>query len=120
MYELSIKDSIAAAHYLREYKGKCEALHGHTYQIEITIVSPELGSLGMVHDFTELKSKLKDFLSELDHKCLNDLEFFKENNPTTELIAKYVYDSYSKLIDPLKVKKVQVWESDTSSVTYYK
>jgi 6-pyruvoyltetrahydropterin/6-carboxytetrahydropterin synthase len=119
MYELVIKDNIAAAHFLREYKGKCETLHGHTYHVEAVIASGLLNSLGMVADFTELKKKLHEFLSELDHVCLNELDFFKVNNPTTENLARYIYEQYGKLIAPLKVCRVRVWESDSSSVIYY-
>ncbi|HNV24070.1 MAG TPA: 6-carboxytetrahydropterin synthase QueD [Candidatus Omnitrophota bacterium] len=119
MYELVIKDAIAAAHFLREYKGKCETLHGHTYHVEITINGTHLNSLGMVADFTELKKKLHDFLSTLDHVCLNELDFFKINNPTTENLARYIYEQFGKIIAPLSVGKVRVWESDTSSVIYY-
>ncbi|MBF0522538.1 MAG: 6-carboxytetrahydropterin synthase QueD [Candidatus Omnitrophica bacterium] len=120
MYELVIKDHIAAAHFLREYKGKCESLHGHTYHVEVVIAAQILNNLGMVADFTELKKKLNEFLSGLDHVCLNELEFFKANNPTTENLARYIYDEYAKIISPLKVSRVRVWESDSSSVIYYK
>ena len=119
MFELSIKDHIASAHYLRGYEGKCKNLHGHTWKIEVTIVSDQLDEIGMVADFAILKKQLKEFLMNIDHVCLNDLPYFKEVNPTTENIAKYIYTKFPETIAPLKVKSVQVWESDTASVTYY-
>ncbi len=90
MYELSIKGDIAAAHFLRGYEGKCKDLHGHTWHVEVAIVSDQLDKVGMVADFAVLKKQLKEFLMGLDHVCLNDLPFFKSVNPSTENIAKYI------------------------------
>ncbi len=109
---------MASAHFLRGYEGKCKNMHGHTWKIEVFIINDQLDSLGMVADFGILKTKLNDFIANLDHAALNDLEYFQVNNPTTENIAKYIYVQYSQIIHPLQVSKVQVWESDSSSVTY--
>ena len=119
MFELSIKGDIASAHFLRGYEGKCKDLHGHTWKIEVVIVSDQLDAIGMVADFAVLKKQLKEFLKVIDHVCLNDLPHFKEVNPTTENIAQYIYTHFSKDIKPLKIKHVQVWESELASVTYY-
>ncbi|HLF18329.1 MAG TPA: 6-carboxytetrahydropterin synthase QueD [Candidatus Omnitrophota bacterium] len=119
MFELSVCDHIASAHFLPGYEGPCKNLHGHTWKIEVTVLSGSLDKIGMVIDFQDIKKKLKAFLKPLDHVCLNDLEYFKRDNPTTENIAKYVYKHFAKEIVPLKISKVRVWESDTSSVTYY-
>ena len=118
MFELCVRDHIAAAHFLRNYEGKCKNLHGHTWKIAIYIKSHQLNSVGMVVDFIDVKTNLKNFLTHLDHVCLNDLSYFKEVNPTTENLAKYVYVNFSKMISPLRLTKVEVWESDTSSITY--
>lgn len=119
MFELCIKGDIASAHFLPGYEGKCKDLHGHTWQIEVFIVNDKLDKVGLVADFAILKKQLKDFLSTIDHICLNDLPYFKKVNPSTENIAKYVYDNFGKVIAPLKLSKVCVWESETASVTYY-
>ena len=119
MFEISIKETIASAHFLRGYEGKCKNLHGHTWQIEVTIMADRLDAIGMVADFLVLKKQLKEFLVQIDHVCLNDLTFFKDANPTTENIAKYIYQNFGKIVTPLRIKKVQVWESKVSSVTYY-
>ncbi len=119
MFELSIRGDIAAAHFLRNYEGKCKNLHGHTWQIEIFIKGDQLDDIGMVVDFRILKKKLKSFLGTIDHICLNDLPYFQEFNPTTEHIAKYIYEGFGKEITPLKVSKVKVWESNVTCVTYY-
>ena len=94
-------------------------MHGHTWKIEVTVISPALDRLGFVVDFQEIKKKLKDFLIPLDHVCLNDIDFFKKQNPTTENIAKYIFQEFSKVIQPLKLKHLKVWESETSSVVYF-
>lgn len=119
MFELSVKSHIASAHFLKGYEGRCNDLHGHTWQIEVVVVSDRLDTIGMVADFAVLKRQLKEFLMPIDHVCLNDLGYFQENNPTTENIAKYIYEHFGKTIAPLKIKRVQVWESETSSVVYY-
>ena len=119
MYELKIKSHIASAHFLKGYQGRCKDLHGHTWYIEVVLASEELDPIGMVADFAVIKKQLNEFLSPLDHVCLNDLEHFQRNNPTTENIAKYVYRNFAKVVAPLQVKRVQVWESETSSVVYY-
>ncbi len=119
MYELMVKADIASAHFLRGYEGPCKNLHGHTWKIEIKAVSDQLNDIGMVVDFRELKMKLKKFLEHLDHVCLNDIGYFKEVNPTAENIAKYIYQNFQNEISPVKLSSVKVFESDSSSVTYY-
>ncbi|VAX36509.1 6-carboxy-5,6,7,8-tetrahydropterin synthase [hydrothermal vent metagenome] len=119
MFELSIRGDIAAAHFLRKYEGKCKNLHGHTWQIEVFIMGDQLDEVGMVVDFRILKKKLKVFLGTIDHICLNDLPYFQKVNPTTENLAKYIYENFSREVAPLKVSKVKAWESDVTCVTYY-
>ena len=119
MYELSITGDMAAAHFIEGHEGKCKNLHGHTWKIEVTVISEKLNDIGMVADFAVLKKKLRGTLNETDHVCLNDLPFFKGAPPTTENIARYIYQNFSAAIGPLDLKRVRVWESDTSSVTYY-
>ena len=119
MYEIAIKGHLASAHYLPGYEGPCKNLHGHTWMVEVVIAGERLDNVGMVADFAVLKSKLRDFLSALDHVCLNDLAYFKKVNPTTENIARYIYQNFANVISPLKIRKVQVWESDSASVVYY-
>ena len=119
MFELKVKGDIASAHQLRGYEGRCKDLHGHTWKIEVTVVSDKLDAIGMVADFKVMKKLLKDVLEPIDHVYLNDLPFFKEANPTTENIAKYIYQEFAKAIRPLKLKQVEVWESDSASTIYY-
>ncbi|OGX26560.1 MAG: 6-carboxytetrahydropterin synthase QueD [Omnitrophica WOR_2 bacterium RIFCSPHIGHO2_01_FULL_48_9] len=120
MYELTIKSDFASAHFVRGYQGNCKDLHGHTWKVEVTVENDKLDAIGMVVDFKIIKQQLKDFLKNIDHVCLNDLPHFKVVNPTTENLAKYIFDEFAKVCHPLRIKKVCVWESETSDVTYYK
>ncbi len=120
MYELTVKSDFAASHLIRHHPGKCKKLHGHTWKVEVVVSGKTLNSLGMIVDFKIIKNKLNTFLDQLDHTYLNDLPPFKKRNPTTENIARFIFDGFSKQCRPLKVKKVTVWESDRTAVTYTK
>ena len=116
--------SFETGHALYGYDGKCRNVHGHSYKLYVTVIgSPITDSgnvkFGMVIDFKDMKKRLKEFLDPIDHVCLNDLDYFKKHNPTTENIAKYIYQNFKKDIEPLGIVKVRVWESESSSVTYY-
>ena len=119
MFELSIKGDFASAHSLRGYQGKCKDLHGHTWKVEVVLKSEALNQIGMVADFAKLKKDLRAFLERIDHVHLNDLPYFKDVNPTTENLAKYIYEEFPKFSSGVKIKKVTVWESDQASATYY-
>jgi 6-pyruvoyltetrahydropterin/6-carboxytetrahydropterin synthase len=116
-YNIKVEAQFSSAHNLRGYKGKCEALHGHNWRVELSIVSDKLDRIGMVADFKDLKNKLNKVLEKLDHKYLNRLAYFRKTNPTSENIAKYIYDNLKGKIAGLT--SVTVWESDNSSATYY-
>ncbi|MBF0486265.1 MAG: 6-carboxytetrahydropterin synthase QueD [Candidatus Omnitrophica bacterium] len=119
MFELTVRGDFSSAHFLRDYQGQCRNLHGHTWKVAVTICGSKLDDIGVMADFVEMKKHLKSILDTLDHACLNDLEFFKKHNPTAENIAYYIYQEYKKLIAPLKLVKVQVWESDRADVVYF-
>jgi len=119
MYELSVTENFSSAHFLRGYNGPCENLHGHTWKLEVTVASAEINDLGLVVDFREIKEKLKEFLRHLDHVSINDLPAFQKTNPTTENLARYIYEEFSKQCRDYRLVRVRVWESDACSVTYY-
>ena len=118
MYEVKVLSEFSAAHHLREYRGKCEELHGHNWKVEAVVSSATLDKAGMLIDFKELKKSLNEILADLDHKDLNNIDYFKKQNPTSEIIAKYIFDNLSKNIAGLK--RVSVWETDRSCATYEK
>jgi 6-pyruvoyltetrahydropterin/6-carboxytetrahydropterin synthase len=121
LYELTIETSFSAAHQLRGYKGRCERLHGHNWKVNIHVVSDTLNELDMVMDFHELKDMAKETISALDHSFLNDMFPFTEINPSSENVAKWIFDALKKKINsgPVRLSAVTVWESDTASATYY-
>ncbi len=121
MYEINIITTIAAAHRLRGYKGKCEEIHGHNWKVEVYIQSDKLDDLGMVMDFKVLKKKTEQFLKIYDHKYLNEVAPFDKINPSSENLARSIYKELSKKINNknCKVSKVKVWESDDASANYY-
>jgi 6-pyruvoyltetrahydropterin/6-carboxytetrahydropterin synthase len=120
MYEITVTSHFSGAHRLRYLGGKCEELHGHNWKVEVSVVSKRLGKEGVVIDFGVLKQKLGKILKSLDHTYLNDLVFFSRSEPSSENIAKYIFDRLRGELKghPGTLKKVTAWESETSSATY--
>lgn len=119
MYRLNVEDDFSSAHQLRGYKGKCENLHGHNWQVRLTVEGDELGALGMLMDFGEIKRIMREIMGRLDHKFLNELPPFDRINPTSELIAKYIAETVApELPGNVRVYAVRVWESEKCSATY--
>lgn len=121
MFEIEVELSFSSAHYLREYEGRCESLHGHNWKVKATVSGEKLNRIGVLIDFKELRQKLKEVLKELDHKNLNELPYFKKNNPTSENIACFIFEELNKKINKdLQLKKITVWETDSSSASYFR
>jgi 6-pyruvoyltetrahydropterin/6-carboxytetrahydropterin synthase len=120
MYEVSITSRFSAAHQLKEFHGGCERLHGHNWKVEVTVECPFLDDAGLVMDFRELKEHTGNVLNLLDHHFLNDLEPFRSVNPSSENIARYLFDTLSSRINNgrLKVNRVKTWESEDSCASY--
>lgn len=121
MYELTIEVGFAAAHQLRGYKGKCENMHGHNWRAQINVLAEKLNDIDIAIDFHDLKRIAQEVVAPLDHAYLNDVFPFTEKNPSSENIAKWIFDSLKKKIntDNLRVAAVTVWESETASASYY-
>jgi 6-pyruvoyltetrahydropterin/6-carboxytetrahydropterin synthase len=120
VYEISVEKHFDAAHFLRGYKGKCEAMHGHRYRVVARVRADQLDDIGLAYDFTELKRYLNDILSRFDHTCLNDAPPFDKINPSAENIAATIYDELkSKLAGaPITLACVEAWESPEQGVAY--
>ena len=116
MYEIEVFSNFSSAHRLRGYKGKCENVHGHNWRVGVTVASDKLNKIGIVRDFKDVKKRLKDVLQKLDHKNLNSLTYFKKANPTSEILAKFIYGELKK--KKLPVSSVSVWETDDSKAAY--
>jgi len=121
MFELMVETTFAAAHQLRGYKGKCEQMHGHNWKVQVHIVAQRLNEIDIAMDFHEIKDYLNEVVAPLDHSYLNDIFPFTEKNPSSENIAKWLYDSLNKKLanENAQVSAVTVWESDSASATYY-
>ena len=118
-YELKVTARFAAAHNLREFYGKCEDLHGHNWFVEVWVGADRLGQADLVMDFGVIKNHLAEVLDLLDHKYLNELPFFKENNPSSENIARFIYDNLAPMIpEPVKLLRTAAWESENACAIY--
>jgi 6-pyruvoyltetrahydropterin/6-carboxytetrahydropterin synthase len=124
MYEVTVDDTFAAGHYLRNYKGKCENPHGHNYKVRVTLQGKELDAAGLLLDFKDLKVVMKPVVDYLDHQMMNDIAPFDVVNPSAENLAKYFFDETNKHLAEqtkgrVRVKDVTIWETDTTTATYY-
>jgi 6-pyruvoyltetrahydropterin/6-carboxytetrahydropterin synthase len=124
MYQITVEDTFAAGHYLRNYHGKCENPHGHNYRVRVTLCGEELDRAGLLLDFKDLKDRIRDVVDRLDHQMINDLEPFTELNPSAENLAKYFYEATQSRLrretnGRVRVKDVTVWETETTTATYF-
>lgn len=121
MYELKIITQFAAAHRLENFYGKCEALHGHNWKVEVFLRGKQLDEAGLLMDFGVIKSRTNALLEEIDHKYLNELTAFQGQNPSSENLARYLFERLTADLnkDGVQVFRVNIWESDTSCASYY-
>ncbi len=109
-WELVVKEKFSSAHFLDHYKGKCERMHGHTFQVEVYLKVDKLDKSGIAIDFAEIKTYLKELLP--DHVVLNELFDF---SPSAENLSRYFYH---KIKEKYPVSRVMVWESETAGAAY--
>ena len=120
MFRVTITRSFSAAHVLRDIGGKCESLHGHNFRVDVTVSSRRLNDEDILIDFRVLKGWTGEILEELDHKYLNEVATFRDINPSSERVAKYIHDRLAPQVQAvnLRVACVTVWESDNARVAY--
>lgn len=120
MYQISVRQYFDAAHFLRGYKGKCESVHGHRFEVVVTIQAKDLNDIGIAYDFLELKNNLNEILSLFDHRPLNEISLFKNINPSAENIARVIYEELQAKLDkaPVMLTSVDVWESPENCARY--
>jgi|SRR5580693_5177429 6-pyruvoyltetrahydropterin/6-carboxytetrahydropterin synthase len=123
MFQVSVEETFSSGHALRGYRGKCENVHGHNYRVRVTVEGPQLDSIGLLCDFTEVKRVLREIIRGLDHQFINDLEAFRTVNPSAENLAKYFYDEVTRQLTAAlpagaRVTDTIVWETDTASAQY--
>ena len=120
MYRLNVFDYFSSAHQLKGYRGRCEAVHGHNWKVEAEVQGDVIDDVGLLMDFKHLKSILKDVIDRLDHVMLNDLEEFRNVNPSSELIARHIYRRLRTALPPgIVLASVTVWESENAKAIYY-
>ena len=119
-YQLKVVTDFASAHTLRDYPGACSRMHGHNWKVELEAVATQLDEIGMGVDFKVMKQAAREVSAELDHQYLNELEPFKEINPTAENIAAYMYKEISVRInsETIKVTALTLWETERACVRY--
>ena len=121
MFELRVVTRFAAAHRLTMVGTKCENLHGHNWKIEVYVQGQELDRGGVLVDFGIIKGHVRSLMETLDHKFLNELDYFQDGTPpSSENIARYVADGLAERLDipGIRVSRVTAWESDDASATY--
>jgi len=119
-YQLKVVTDFSSAHTLRDYPGACSRMHGHNWKVELEAVATQLDDIGMGVDFKVMKQAAREVSAELDHQYLNELEPFKEINPTAENIAAYMYKEISVRInsETIKVTALTLWETERACVRY--
>ncbi len=121
MFVVSVQAHYDSAHFLRNYKGKCERLHGHRYVVELAMARSELNEVGIAFDFVDVKRHLRELANRLDHENLNELEPFTTLEPSAENQAKYFYDEMKRRLPGEMadaILYVRVWETPTQWAQY--
>ena len=120
MFELKVINHFSAAHQLKLVAAKCENLHGHNWKIEVCVKGEKLNDACVIMDFGQIKKYVSEIMASLDHKFLNEMEWLKGANPSSEIIAmKIAHQLQEKIDDPsVKVSSVTAWESDDACATY--
>jgi len=120
MFEVSVEETFAAGHALRNYRGKCENVHGHNYRVQVTVEGEQLNSTGLLVDFADLKKLIRAVVGRLDHRFLNDVAPFDAVNPSAENMARYFYDEITSGLSGSgsRIREVKIWETDITSASY--
>jgi len=124
MFEVTVEAGFSSGHYLRNYHGRCENPHGHNYKVRVTLVGAALDATGLLLDFKMLKQVMRPVIDRIDHQMLNDLEPFTTLNPSAENLAHYFYQQTNEQLSGMtagrvRVKDCTIWETDTTSATFY-
>jgi 6-pyruvoyltetrahydropterin/6-carboxytetrahydropterin synthase len=119
MYQVSVEGHFDAAHYLRDYGGKCEKVHGHRFKVVVSLKTNKLNEIGLAYDFVELKRHLNEVITKFDHTSLNDVPPFDKINPSSENIAVTIYEQLKGCFSGgVSLSSVEVCESPQSCATY--
>jgi 6-pyruvoyltetrahydropterin/6-carboxytetrahydropterin synthase len=122
MFEVTVEQTFAAGHALRNYKGKCENLHGHNFKVQVRIEGQSLDETGMLVDFIDVKNLMRSVIDRLDHQFLNEVPPFDIKNPSAENIAEYFHSEMTGALRsaavPIRISEVRIWETEIQSASY--
>ncbi|MDQ6964290.1 MAG: 6-carboxytetrahydropterin synthase QueD [Mariprofundales bacterium] len=121
-FALSVSTGFSAAHSLRDYEGDCARLHGHNWQVKLTITAEKLNSIGIAIDYKLLKSELKAALADWDHYNLNEVSPFDVINPSSENVARVLFQRMRQRLasyDNVTVSRVEIGETCATRVCYW-
>ncbi|HVA63715.1 MAG TPA: 6-carboxytetrahydropterin synthase QueD [Terriglobales bacterium] len=122
MFEITVEETFSSGHALRGYRGKCENQHGHNYRVRVALTGPRLNSIGLLYDFKQLKTIIREETERLDHQYLNDLEPFREMNPSAENLARFLFERVREQLqhnpEGVTVRTVTVYETDITAAVY--
>ncbi|MGD1090535.1 MAG: 6-carboxytetrahydropterin synthase QueD [Bryobacteraceae bacterium] len=122
MFEVSVEQTFAAGHALRNYKGKCENVHGHNFRVQVIIEGERLDDSGLLVDFIDVKNLMRGVIDRLDHQFLNEISPFDIKNPSAENIAEYFHQEMANGLTgtpvPVRIREVKIWETDIQSASY--
>jgi 6-pyruvoyltetrahydropterin/6-carboxytetrahydropterin synthase len=122
VYEISKDFVFSAAHQIRLHGGKCERLHGHNWRVRVHVRASELDRIGMVVDFADLQRWVAEAGARFDHRHVNEVPPFDQENPTAELLARFFYRELGERLGAtggrVAVSRVEVWENEGSLAVY--
>ena len=121
MYEVSIVTQFSAAHHLPGYPGACASPHGHNWEVEVFVRGPKLDRTGILEDFRKLKKAVRAVIERIDHSNLNALATFRKMSPTSENIARVLFERLSAKLNAAghRVSRVTVCETPGSRASYW-
>jgi len=119
MFTISVETHFRASHQLTLPDGSKETSHNHQWQIKANVSSNRLNNIGIVMNFHKLKELLDNSVAELDNTALEKNSYFRQNNPTAENVAKYIYDKLkSELPEGVKLRSIKVIEAPGCSAKF--
>jgi 6-pyruvoyltetrahydropterin/6-carboxytetrahydropterin synthase len=122
MYEISTSSNFSSAHHLLNYNGQCENLHGHNWDVKATVRCSLLDKAGLGIDFKILKKALREITGSLDHTDLNERLKGKVDNPSSELIAKYIFEELKGKLAAhanCQVFRIEIYETPNNCAAYF-
>ncbi len=122
MYELCVTSRFSGAHRLCGYDGPCARLHGHNWDVAVYLRGRRLDAQGLLVDFQRVKADIRGALDALDHRELNRLPMFARRNPSSENLARYLFETLARQLNTRRVTvhRVQVSEGPGTSACYWK